>query len=142
MARPKGIIETKPRNTVAKKVAAVRLDGGISPLDVMLTAMRQDWVAAEKMLADATPTDVAEAEKWTARVMALRGAAVATADKAAPYLHARLTSVDTTVKSDNVHRVVADKPTTEADWLAQHSPPANDAVAATLPEDDADTDAA
>ena len=61
---------------------------------------------------------------------------------AAPYYHARLTSVDTTVKSDNVHRVISDEPKTEDAWIAQHTTPANDAVAASLPEDDTDTDAA
>jgi hypothetical protein len=126
MGRPRGVKETKPRNTVAKKVAAVAAENGITPLDVMLTAMREDWTAAQQMLADAKPADPAEAERWTNRVLALRNAAVATADKAAPYLHARLTSNDTTVHSDNIHRVVSEAPVTEEDWMAAHATPAND----------------
>ena len=134
MARPPGIKETKPRNTVAKKIAAAAAEGGITPLEVMLTAMREDWKAAQEMMQGAPPTDPAEAEKQLARALAHRNAAIATADKAAPYIHARLSSTDATVKSDNVHRVVSEKPLTEAEWLAQHADPANDAE----PLDDVD----
>lgn len=88
--RPKGVPELQPRNTVAKKLAMAAAAGGITPLEVMLTAMRQDWEAAEKMLTEQAPEDVAEAEKWTTRIMKLRAAAIDTADRAAPYLHARL----------------------------------------------------
>jgi len=47
---------------------------------------------------------------------------------AAPYIHPRLTSADTTIKSDNTHRVVSDEPMTADQWEAQYSVPANDAV--------------
>lgn len=53
---------------------------------------------------------------------------------AAPYVHPRLASTDTTIKSDNVHRVFSSKPLTEAEWVQQHAP-ANDAVSPELPED-------
>lgn len=135
--RPKGVVETKPRNTVAKKVAAVAAEGGITPLEVMLTAMREDWDASRKMLADACPEDPAEAAKWTDRIMALRGCAIATADKVAPYLHARLSSIDTTVVSDNVHRVISDEPMTEENWTQEYGTPANDTT--NDPEDDVAT---
>ena len=91
------------------------------PLDVMLAEMR-----GEKLPNGTRPTP------------AQFQAAVA----AAPYIHARLASTDTTVRSDNIHRVVSDKPVTEADWIAEHGTPANDAVTPVLPEDDAETDAA
>lgn len=118
--RPPGVKETQPRNTVAKKIAAVAAENGITPLEVMLTAMREDWDAAQKMLVDAVPDDPAEADRWTSRIMALRGSAIATADKAAPYLHARLSSTDTTIKSDNLHRVVSDKPLTTDEWAEKY----------------------
>jgi hypothetical protein len=136
MARPSGIKETKPRNTVARKVAAAAAEQGITPLDLMLAAMREDWDAAQAMLRDARPQDPTEADRWTARVMALRSAAIATADKAAPYLHPRLASTDTTIKSDNVHRVIADKPMDEDAWIAEHAAPANDIVAVDSPAED------
>ena len=47
---------------------------------------------------------------------------------AAPYIHPRLSSTEATVRSDNVHRVVSDKPLTAEEWAAGHAPPANDAV--------------
>lgn len=132
MARPKGVIETKPRNTVAKKIAFAASEGGITPLEVMLTAMREDWNAAQAMLRDEAPEDAAEAEKWTTRIMKLREAAIVTADRAAPYIHARLQSTDTTIKSDNVHRVVSDKPVTEEEWITEHV--ANDVAATEAPD--------
>jgi|ERR1700733_2510539 len=135
MARPRGVIETRPRNTVAKKVAAVAAQQGITPLDIMLTAMRQDWEASQKMLSDAKPADAKEAEAWTAQIHALRCSAISTADKAAPYLHARLSSVDTTVNSENVHRIVSDKPMTEDEWTAAHGVPANDSITAPADSD-------
>lgn len=124
--RPRGIVETKPRNTLAKRMAETAVAEGITPLEVMLTAMREDWEAARAMLSDQVPENAAEAEKWTSRIMKLREAAIATADRAAPYIHARLQSTDMTMKSDNVHRVVSDKPVTEDEWVAEHA--ANDAA--------------
>jgi len=55
---------------------------------------------------------------------------------AAPYIHPRLASSDTTIKSDNTHRVVADEPMTPEQWTAQYVTPANDAVSAPPEEDD------
>ena len=40
----------------------------------------------------------------------------AAAIAAAPYIHPRLASTDRTVKSDNVHRVVSDRPMTLEEW--------------------------
>jgi hypothetical protein len=110
--RPPG---SKSRTTIerelmaAKGLAAVARKSGRMPLDVILA----------KMDGDAT---ISEAQFQ---------AAVA----AAPYIHPRLASTDTTVKSDNVHRVVSDKPITVDEWTATHAP-ANDQTSPPLPEDD------
>ena len=109
MGRPKGILETKPRNTVAKKVAAQAAQRGITPLEVMLTAMREDWTAAQKMLADAVPQSAEEALAWTGRIQNLRASAIATADKVAPYLHARLSATTISGDPDNPLRFVDDR---------------------------------
>jgi hypothetical protein len=93
MARPKGIIETKPRNTVAKKVAAIALRKGITPLDVMLTAMEQDWNEAQALARKPLPDDLTLARKHLECIAGLRASAIATADKAAPYVHARLSAM-------------------------------------------------
>jgi hypothetical protein len=61
----------------------------------------------------------------------------AAAVAAAPYLHPRLASTDTTIKSDNVHYVVSDKPMTAEEWQAEFAQHANDAVSPPLPEDGA-----
>jgi hypothetical protein len=72
------------------------LTSGILPLEVMLAKMRGVPLPDGKM-----PTDEQ----------------VAAAALAAPYIHPRLASTDTTMKSDNVHRVVADKPVTAEVWV-------------------------
>ena len=76
-----------------RRIIARAEEDGLTPLEVMLTAMREDWEAAQAMLRDQKPTDPAEAEMWNSRIMKLRESAIATADKAAPYLHARLANV-------------------------------------------------
>ena len=42
--------------------------------------------------------------------------AAAIAKDAAPYMHARLSSVDMTSKNDTTMRVLSDKPQTEDEW--------------------------
>ena len=96
--RTPGIKETKPRNTAARKEAARLADEGITPLDVLLTAMREDWMAAQTMLREQKPEGPEEAEVWTRRVFSLRASAIATADKAAPYVHSRLATA--TIKDE------------------------------------------
>lgn len=65
---------------------------GLTPLDYMLSVMRSEDETEERRL---------EAAK-----------------AAAPYVHPRLSSVDMTAKTDNVHRVLSDKPLTEDEWTA------------------------
>jgi len=85
---------------------------GISPKDLMLTTMRMAWESAhtksreatelDEMALAATDGDVAESFRKTAnelRVEAGRHVAIAqqAAKDAAPYMHARLQTVDATV---------------------------------------------
>lgn len=89
------------------------LDGGWLPLDILLAKMRN------QPLPDGSSVDEGQ---------------FAAAIAAAPYIHPRLASTDTTLKSDNVHRVVSDKPLTVAEWQAEYAPNAahaNDVVDAT-----------
>jgi hypothetical protein len=48
--------------------------------------------------------------------------AAAVAKDAAPYCHPRLSSIETTMQSDNVHRVISERPMTEEEWLAAFAP--------------------
>lgn len=74
-------------------------DGGLLPLQVILARMRNEPLPDGSMATDAQ---------------------LAAANMAAPYIHPRLASTDTTVKSDNVHRVVSDKPITNEDWAEKY----------------------
>lgn len=113
MARPPGIKETRPRLTRGRVAVALAVEraekAGVMPLDVILSVMRGE----------------AGSEVYTQRQVDM-------AIAAAPYLHARLASTDMTMKSDNVHRVVSEKPITEDEWVAQHA--ANDADPAKAPD--------
>ena len=46
MARPKGVVETKPRNTAAKKMAAAIGADAVTPADMMLQVARHYWAKA------------------------------------------------------------------------------------------------
>lgn len=81
--RPKGSLEKRSRE-IAERAAKE----GISPLEVMVQIMREQWalyqVEREK-----------PAEERDVGVMTqLAGAAVAAAEKAAPYMHPRLAAVE------------------------------------------------
>jgi hypothetical protein len=39
----------------------------------------------------------------------------------APYVHPRLSQTDTTVRSDNIHRVVSEEPLTIEEWCARNN---------------------
>jgi hypothetical protein len=71
---------------------------GRTPLEIMLKAMR--WHE--------------EAGRWDQ--------AAAVARDAAPYCHPRLSSTETTMQSDNVHRVISEQPLTEEEWLQKFAP--------------------
>lgn len=83
----------KPKGSVAKTDAKARqkaAEGGITPLEYLLQIMRDDNQPQEER------KDAAKA--------------------AAPYVHARLASVDMTSKNDTTMRVLSDKPQTEDEW--------------------------
>ncbi len=103
---------TIERELRARAGVAAALNGGPLPLDVILA----------KMNGDPSITD----GQFQAAVAA------------APYVHPRLASTDTTVKSDNVHRVISDEPMTAEEWAVRYATPANDAVSSELPEDQRD----
>lgn len=124
-ARPGGGRPPGSRNlsTIARELKAQQgldliNDGGPLPLDVIVARMRGLTLPDGSLVTD---------DQFQAAVAA------------APYVHPRLASTDTTIKSDNVHRVVSDKPITEEEWLAEHATPANDVAAST--EDESLTDA-
>ena len=105
--RPIGSKDTKSRYS-AKRAAithsiAHAQASGAMPLDVILAVMRNE----------------PGAEQYSPKQIEM-------AIAAAPYLHARLASTDMTMKSDNTHRVVSDKPLTEDEWVSEHA--ANDAA--------------
>lgn len=79
--RPAGSRDRKPRRTAARKQAEVAAAEGITPLEVMLRTMRDAWA-----LADQAETD---RERIT-----LRQAACGVAEKAAPYVHPRLSATE------------------------------------------------
>lgn len=89
--------------------ARLAVEGGILPLHVFLARLRN-----EKLPDGTEPTD----RQFEAALAA------------APYIHPRLASTDTTVKSDNVHRVVADKPTTKDEWAEKYADSATPVIVA------------
>ena len=99
--RPKGIQETAPRNTAARKQAALAASEGITPLDVMLLTMRPH----------------VEAGGWDA--------AAAIAKDAAPYVHPRLASTTLEAKPGTLASFVIygerEADSTE-EWTRAHPP--------------------
>ncbi len=89
--RPKGRPKGSPNKATAAKVAQIEASG-LTPLDYMLTLMRNDQL----------PSDVRfEAAK-----------------AAAPYVHPRLASTE--IKADVVMNDVSDMPEqSEAEWMSQ-----------------------
>ncbi|WP_428375379.1 hypothetical protein [Lichenicoccus sp.] len=79
--------ELRPRRTAGRILAAAAVDGGVTPVAVMLHAMRRSWGIAQRYrrLGD----ELAE--------MAYTGLAAKHAAAVAPYCHSRLT---TTVAAD------------------------------------------
>lgn len=84
MARPKGVVETKPRNTAAKKMAAAIGANAVTPADMMLQVARHYWAKA----LDESGQIVREENAMLA---------FQAAEKAAPYFNARLANVTSTV---------------------------------------------
>lgn len=93
--RPKGVKETKPRETAARKFAAEAAKEGLLPAEIMLRTARHLYAQATDADGEITDTEMAMS-------------AVAVADKAAPYFNARLASM--TVKGDPENPLSIDSP--------------------------------
>lgn len=93
--RPTGSVTVRNKEIVERASAE-----GITPLEVMLQAMRQRWGSGDV------------------------DGAVQVAEKAAPYIHARLSAVDATSKGERLGYVIA-APVEAVDadeWAKQHQP--------------------
>jgi hypothetical protein len=125
--RPKGVKDSKPRRSAARVIASIALTDGITPLDVMLTLMVHAVTELNQAIerADATPEEI----------KALRDEAGKWAEKAGPYVNARLSSqtVDWTGKM-TVHdaRTLADTARAEAIKRGIDLAPAIGRIAGTL----------
>ena len=86
---------TKRTREIADKLAG----SGVTPLDVMLARMKGQALDGIGSITD---------EQFQAAVAA------------APYIHPRLSSVDSTVKSDNVTHIISDQPATADEWEQQY----------------------
>lgn len=105
-ARSRQTIEREQRTKAYQSQAET---DGLLPLDVMLEGMRNAYRRG----------DIEAAEVF--------------ARDAAPYIHARLASTETKLQSENVHRVVSEKPLSMDEWqemASQMQSHANDAVSA------------
>lgn len=74
------------------------LNSGLLPLDVMLARMRGQPLPNGRMVTD---------EQFQAAIAA------------APYVHPRLAATDATIRSDNIHYVVSDRPLIIEEWAAK-----------------------
>jgi hypothetical protein len=108
--RPPGAknLSTIERELKARHGIAVALEGGPLPLTVLLCRMRDQPLPDGRQVTD---------EMFEA------------AQAAAPYIHARLASTTATVTSDNIHRVIADRPLSIEEWNEKYNVHANDAAA-------------
>jgi hypothetical protein len=100
-SRDRGVIE---RLKLAEKGREALLMDHRLPLEIMLARMAGDPTITDEMFQ----------------------AAIASA----PYIHPRLSSSDTTVRSDNVHRLISDEPMTPAEWTTKYAANANTPLAA------------
>jgi hypothetical protein len=98
------------REKLAARAIQAALDGAHTPLEIMM----------RRMNGDTSITD----EQFDAAVAC------------APYIHPRLSSSDTRVQSDNVHRVISDKPLSIEEWNERYNVHANDATPAPPPDDE------
>ena len=90
------------KNQRTAEIARVAAESGITPIEVMLGAMRELW-------AQGTP----EAKREAAEI----------AKDAAPYIHPRLASIDQTIKEDRPFAVVPGELSIE-EWQVTYGPQA------------------
>ncbi len=104
MSKTKGSKDLAPRDTLAKRTAEAAVQGGVTPLDIMLHTMRRSWAIAQR----------AALEGNEAREMEYLSLAVEHAVVAAPYCHPRLASVAVKGDSDTPLQIVIRRLTPEA----------------------------
>lgn len=98
--RRKGTLDKRTRE-IAERAA----QEGISPLEVMVSVMREQW---EIYVADKTPEHAA--------------AAVVAAERVAPYMHPRLASVEQFVDAKVRTFAVGGDPLPEDEWQRTYGP--------------------
>jgi hypothetical protein len=96
--RPRAGRPPGSKNQRSAEIARAAVDAGITPIEVMLTAMRELWDQG-------TPEDKREA--------------ATIAEDAAPYVHPRLASIEQSVTGP-VHYVISDHPMTVEEWEAEN----------------------
>lgn len=111
--RPKGALDKRTRE-VAERLAK---DGGISPLDVLVTIMRERYAFYQQEVAkpvqDRDPVALAKAAE----------SAVFVAEKAAPFLHPKLAAIEHS--GELQHSYVARTPAVAGsvdEWHKQYAP--------------------
>jgi hypothetical protein len=117
--RPKGTLKTNA--TQRQKILAEVLVSGLTPLEVMNETMRRLWLMAIEPNEDGSPNFDIEMAKE----------AVAVGQLAAPYVHARLATIEQRLDATIRRYAVADKPITAAEWERiaddwERAAPAND----------------
>jgi hypothetical protein len=103
MARPKGVAETRPRRTAARKLIDAHAHGAAG--DLPMPEMMRRIALARYERGD-------------------EDGALQAAEKAAPYFAPRLAATDVTTKGDRIGYVIAAPPEAEdaAEWTERHRP--------------------
>jgi hypothetical protein len=111
--RPAGAGRQKgSRNKRTQEVLDKAAELGITPLEVMLQTMRDAWDLAT---APAEDVDMSPTDRLTAKM-----SAVAIAEKAAPYLHPRLASVESVNTNDTTVRTISADPPSAEEWEREY----------------------
>ena len=91
------------KNKRSAEIARAAAESGITPIEVMLGAMRELWALG-------TP----EAKRQAADI----------AKDAAPYIHPRLASIDQTIKEDRPFAILLEECSNAEEWQARYAPKA------------------
>jgi hypothetical protein len=89
------------KNQRSAEIARTAAESGITPIEVMLGAMRELWAQG-----------TSEAKREAAEI----------AKDAAPYIHPRLASIDQTIKEDRPFAVVLEQCSNAEEWEAIYRP--------------------
>jgi hypothetical protein len=101
----------------SREIANVAAANGIMPLEVMLNAMRAQWLVAAP---DGVTVKDAEAALVAAKL----------AGDAAPYIHPRLSSIEQKVDAEVRQRVVSAEPLNDEEWADRYGFGAGNRLAA------------